>query len=230
MINIIILSRALYSATLSMSAHGTIWHLPHKWSQFNGVTPSWWWSCHEIVSFTLHYITLHYITLHYITLHYITLHYITLHYITLQYISLHYITLHYITLHYITLHYITYITSHHITSHHITSHHITSHHITSHHLRIKSCSPSVGSEHPCSSCCTKVSVLPHHASSGQPALAPSTPSYQFQNCHNCFQGTAPPAAFVPCSDSSKIHTFTITPVFLFHNHICTIEENINGHF
>ena len=53
---------------------------------------------------------------------------------------------------------------------------------------------------------------------------------QFQNCHNRFQGTAPPAAFVPCSDSSKVHTFTITPVFLFYNHICTIEENINGHF
>ena len=34
------------------------------------------------------------------------------------------------------------------------------------HLRIKSCSPSVGSEHPSSSCCAKVSVLPHHASSG----------------------------------------------------------------
>ena len=45
-----------------------------------------------------------------------------------------------------------------------------------------------------------------------------------------FQCTAPPAAFVPCADSSKIHTFSITPVFLFHNHICTIEENINGHF
>ena len=49
-----------------------------------------------------------------------------------------------------------------------------------------------------------------------------SPSNQFQNCHNCFQGTAPPAAFVPCSNFSKIHTFTITPVLLFHNHICTI--------
>ena len=28
------------------------------------------------------------------------------------------------------------------------------------------------------SCCTKVSVLPHHASSGRPALAPCTPSNQ----------------------------------------------------
>ena len=41
-------------------------------------------------------------------------------------------------------------------------------------FRIKSCSPSDGSEHPrpCSSCCTKVLVLPHHASSGRPLLAP----------------------------------------------------------
>ena len=60
------------------------------------------------------------------------------------------------------------------------------------HIRIKSCLLSVGSEHPCSSCCTKVSILPHHASFGRPSLAPCTPSNQFQNCHNCFQGTLQP--------------------------------------
>ena len=90
------------------------------------------------------------------------------------------------------------------------------------HIHIKSCSPSDGPEHPCSSCCTKVSVLPYHASSGRPALATCSPSNWFQNCHNCFQGTAPPAAFIPCSNSHKIHTFTITPVLFFYNHICTI--------
>ena len=47
--------------------------------------------------------------------------------------------------------------------------------------------------------CTEVSVLPHHASSGWPALTPCSPSNQFQNCHNCFQGTAPPKAFVRTS-------------------------------
>ena len=44
------------------------------------------------------------------------------------------------------------------------------------HIHIKSCSPSDGSEHPGSSCCTKVSVLPHHASFGRPALATRSPS------------------------------------------------------
>ena len=49
----------------------------------------------------------------------------------------------------------------------------------------------------CSSCCTKVLVLPHHASSGWSALDPCSPSNLFQNCHNCFQGsTAPPPGFV----------------------------------
>ena len=47
---------------------------------------------------------------------------------------------------------------------------------------------------------------------------------------NGFQGTAPPTAFVHGSNSSKIHTFTITSVLLFYNHICTVEENTNGHF
>ena len=63
-----------------------------------------------------------------------------------------------------------------------------------------------------------------------PACTGSLFAIEFQNCYNCFQGTAPPPAFVPCSNSSKIHTFTITTVLLFYNHICTIEENINDHF
>ena len=37
-------------------------------------------------------------------------------------------------------------------------------------------------------------------------------------------------AFVPCSNFSKIHTFTITPILLFYNHICSTEAHINDHF
>ena len=47
--------------------------------------------------------------------------------------------------------------------------------------------PSVGSEHPCSSCCTKVSVLPHHASSGRPALAPVRHRIDFKIATTAFK-------------------------------------------
>ena len=43
--------RAVFGHTFS----GIIRHMPRKWSQFNCMTLSWW-PCHEIVSFTLHYI------------------------------------------------------------------------------------------------------------------------------------------------------------------------------
>ena len=53
--------------------------------------------------------------------------------------------------------------------------------------------------------------MQHHASSGSLFARESI----FQNCYNCFRSTAPPPAFVRCSNSSKMHSFSITPVVLF---------------
>ena len=93
------------------------------------------------------------------------------------------------------------------------------------HIRIKSCSTSDGSEHPCSSCCTKVSVLPHHASSGRPALATCSPSNRFQNCHNCFHQQPSYLAqiiprYTPSRSLRSSSSITISGSFYEFSEIC----------
>ena len=87
-------------------------------------------------------------------------------------------------------------------------------------VRIKSCSPSGGPEYPWSRWCTAglgtATITPGQAG---PALAPGTPSNQGLSklpqplSRYCRR----PPALVPCSHSSKVHTLTITPVFLLYN-------------
>ena len=63
-----------------------------------------------------------------------------------------------------------------------------------------------------------------------PTLAPGSPANRIQNCYHCFQCVALPTAFLFCWGSSKIHPFTIAPIFCFHYYFCAFKENLDGIF